>query len=400
LRGGIRRGATGVAAVLILAVCGALFGSTSASAAVYWAGSGIGAANLDGSSPNEKYFRPPFPSDSAGPECGLAVSDSHLYWTGSFGLGRVNLAGPATPTTISPHLQQPCGIAIDGSHVYWADRAAGTIGRANLDGTEATTTLIGGLGAPCAVAVDAASIYWVDWRGIGRAGLDGSRAEPGYIPLAAGGCGLALDSRYIYFVGDRGIGRVTYDGVSRQSDFIPGLEEVPDIAVDDGHIYWVDRRYGMYFATIGRANLDGGGASRSWIPTQSFNVGAVAVDGRPSPPPLPLPSRSIGFGKVRHSLKSGTAVLDVSVPERGDLVLTAPGIAWRVLKGPEPPPYRLGSFRWRLKIWPGKTRFGEKISTRLRNRGRATLNLRLSYAEEGQLPVTAKKRLSLLRRLK
>ena len=377
-----------------------------ASAAVYWTGAGIGAANLDGSAPNEKYFKPPFLLDSAGPECGLALSDTHLYWAGAFALGRVNLEGPANPVTISPHLQQPCGAAIDGAHVYWAEKAVGKIGRANLDGGEATTTLLGGLESPCTVAVDASYLYWVDWQGIGRARLDGSQPEPGYIPLAPSGCGLALDSNYIYFSGyvpsssQNTIGRATLDGVLREDDFIPGLEEIRDIAVDGGHVYWVDRRNGMYFASIGRASLDGGDVNRSWIPTQSFSVAAVAVDGRPSPPPLPLPSQPFDIGLVRHNVRFGTAVVDVSVPHRGELVLTSPAIGWKVLKGPEPPPALQGWFRWRLKVWPGRTRLGRKIRTRLRNRGWAPLTLHLSYAEEGQLPVTAEKRLFLLQHRK
>lgn len=376
------------------------------SAAVYWAGGTIGAANLDGSAPNEKYFRPPSPSDFGFPECGLAVSDSYLYWVGAFGLGRVNFEGPATPTQVSPHLQRPCGVAVDGSHVYWADKASGTIGRANLDGSEPNATLIGGLENPCAIAVDSSHLYWVDPRGIGRASLDGAQAEPGWVPIGGGGCGLALGGQYIYFSGTNpspsqpSIGRVSYDGSSRQMDFIPGLEEISDIAVDSGHIYWVDRRWGMNYASIGRANLDGSDVNRGWIPTQSFNVGAVAVDSRPTPPPLPLPSRPISFGQVRHNLKTGGAVLDVFVPARGELALASPGVGWKVNKGPEPPSYVQGSFRWRLQLWPGKTRFGKKVRTRLRNRGRALLNLKLSYAEEGQLPVTAEKRLALLQHRK
>jgi hypothetical protein len=391
-----------MAVALAFACCAAGLGAAAASGAVYWAGGGIGAANLDGSAPNEKYFRPPAPSDFGGPECGLAASNDYLYWVGAFGIGRVNFEGPATPTAISPHLQRPCGVAIDGSHVYWADRESGTIGRADLDGGDPNAALIGGLEHPCAVAIDSSYLYWVDTRGIGRAGLDGAQVEPGFVPIGGSGCGLAAGAQYLYFSGNSppqsqpSIGRVTYDGSFRQMDFITGLEEVSDIAVDSGHVYWVDRRWGMNNASIGRANLDGSDINRAWIPTQSFSVDAIAVDARPSPPPLPLPSRPISFGKVRHNLKAGSAVLDVWVPARGELALSSPMIGWKVLKGPEPPPYLQGSFRWRLKLWPGKTRFGEKTRTLLHDQGRAVLNLKLSYAEEGQLPVVAEKRLALL----
>jgi hypothetical protein len=389
-------------AVLASLAGAAIVGSGAASAAVYWEDTaGIAAANLDGFAPNYKYFKPPFPSDSAGPACGLAVSDSYLYWVGAFGIGRVNLEGPATPATISPHLQQPCGIAIDQSHVYWADQKTGTIGRANLDGGEANLALVGELMHPCGVAVDQEHLYWVSSAGIGRADLDGSNVERTYLPTGPSGCGLALDSSYIYWsssvgLNERGIGRAARNGIFRQPGFITGLGWVASIAVDAAHVYWTDQPEGMTYGSIGRAGIDGGEVTRTWIPSHRFNLDGVAVDGRPSPPPLPLPSRPLRFGKVRHNLKDGTAVLDVFVPERGELRVTSPGIRWHVDKGPEPPPYRFGNFTWRLKVWPGRTRFGQKVRAGLRHRGRALLNLQVSYAEEGQLPMTAQKRLALL----
>ncbi|HXR59751.1 MAG TPA: hypothetical protein VN732_00320, partial [Solirubrobacterales bacterium] len=372
-----------------------------ASAAVYWDDvGGIAAANADGSSPNYKYFKPPFPSDSAGPSCGLAVSPTHLYWVGSFGIGRVNLEGPATPATISPHLQQPCGVAVDGAHVYWAEPPAGKIGRANLDGSEANTDLISGLGQPCGVAVDGTHLYWASGHGIGRANLDGSQPQPNFLSTLPGGCGLGLDSQYLYWANDRAIGRVSRDGLFRQGDFIAGLDHVAGIAVDAGHVYWMNVPEGMNYGTIGRADIDGSDANRSWVSTQKFNATSVAVDARPSPPPLPLPSRPIRFGKVSHDRRAGTAVLQVFVPERGELSVISPGIGWKVDKGPEPPPYRFGSFTWRLKLWPGRTPFGKKLRTRLRHKGRAPLTLRLSYNEEGQLPLTATKQVALLQHRK
>jgi Low-density lipoprotein receptor repeat class B len=394
-------------AVFVVSLIGvALLGTGAAAAAVYWEDTGgIAAANLDGSSPNYKYFKPPFPSESAGAACGVAVSDSYLYWVGSFAIGRVNLEGPATPATISPHLEQPCGIAIDQNHVYWANPRAGTIGRANLDGTEANLALVGELNHPCGVAVDQEHLYWITSSGIGRAGLDGSHVERVFLPTAPGGCGLAVDARYLYWTSsvgqnERAIGRSTRDGIFRQPGFITGLGWVASIAVDADHVYWTDQPEGMAYGSIGRAGIDGSAVTRAWIQSQRFNLDGVAVDARPTPPPLPLPSHPIHLGKVTHDLKKGTAVLFVSVPERGELTVTSPGIGWKVDKGPPPPPYRAGSFTWRLELWPGKTRFGEKVRKRLRKRGRAVLSLKISYAEEGQLPETVEKRLALLQHRK
>jgi virginiamycin B lyase len=376
-------------------VAAALFFAPAASAAVYWANGAIGASNLDGSQPNQKYFKPPFPSDSAGPECGLAVTPSHLYWVGAFGIGRVNLEGPATPQTLVGGLRQPCGIALDGTYLYWANREAGTIGRARLDGSEATPAFISGLNRPCNVAVGNGRLYWLDWSGIGRVNLDGSQPEPGFVGTT-GGCGLAVDASYLYWGQYGTIGRARLNGTEFEPGFITGLGGVAAIALDGNHIYWTDQPEGMYYASIGRANLDGSGATRSWIATERFTLGGIAVDSRPSPPPLPLPSRPFTFGQVRHNLRTGSVVLDVNVPERGDLRLLAPKVGWKVIKGPEPPPNRFGSFRWRLKIWPGKAGAkSNQIRTQLRNKGRAKVTLSLSYTEEAQLPYTALKHLTL-----
>jgi hypothetical protein len=373
----------------------ALLCAPAASAAVYWANGGtIGAANLDGGQPNQKYFKPPFPSDSAGPECGLAVTPTHLYWVGAFGIGRVNLEGPATPETVIGGLRRPCGIALDGTYLYWANREAGTIGRARLDGSEANSAFVSGLQSPCNVAVGNSHLYWLDWSGIGRANLDGSEPEPGFV-TTVGGCGLAVNADYIYW-GEYGrIGRTSLDGIVSEPNFITGVGGVSAIALDGSHLYWTDQPEGMSYASVGRANLNGSGVTRGWIASERFYLGGVAVDSRLSPPPLPLPSRPISFGQTRHNERTGSVVLDVWVPERGDLRLLAPKLGWKVLKGPEPPPWRGGTFRWRLKIWPGTSAKGKRIRSQLRNKGWARVALRLSYTEEGQLPYTAVKRVAL-----
>jgi len=375
----------------------ALLVAPAAPAAVYWDEPGtLGAANLDGSNPNSRYllFR-----GLSGPTCDVAVTATHLYWCEWFGIWRVNLEGPAVPTQVVSGLDNPSGIAVDGGHIYWANRGAGAIGRVALDGSGREDSFVPGLREPSGVAVDDHYLYWVTFNEIGRVRLDGTELEKVFVGTIPSGPGLAVDSNYLYWSDDRAIGRARVsDGTKVDPDFITGLDHVGTIAVDSGRIYWMNTPEGMYYSTIGRAGIDGSDVNKSWIPTQKFNATSVAVDGRPSPPPLPLPSRPFYIGKLAHNRKDGSAVLHISVPERGDLVISAPGIGWRVNKGPEPPPYRSGSFNWRLKLWPGKTRFGKKIRTRLRNKGRAQLTLHLTYTEEGQLPLPATKKIALLQR--
>jgi hypothetical protein len=379
--------------------------ASTATAAVYWGNNGyIGAANLDGTEPNPDYFKGSFTPGSSGPPCDLAVSPTDLYWTGSFGISRLNLDGPAVRTDLVLGRPQPCGIAVDAGHVYWAEprltqSQTGTLARANLDGSEPNTELVTGLSHPCDVAVDASHLYWVDGWGVGRARLDGSEPERGFIP-GLDECGLAVGAGHIYWSSyannQRSIGRANLDGSEPNPAFIPNLPgSVGGIALDSAHIYWTEWHEGMVYGTIGRANLDGSGATPSWIQTQWFNLGGIAVDARPTPPPRPLPSRPITFGQISHNLRTGVATLAISVPARGDLAVTAPAVGWKVLK-PEAPSYVAGSFTWRLRIWPGKRgKVAKNLRTQLRNKGKAAVTLVISYNEEHQLPLTATKRIGL-----
>jgi virginiamycin B lyase len=384
------------ASIVLIAIAVA---AGTAGAAVYWGDNGtIGAANLDGSGANPKYFKPPFPADSSAPICGVAVRPDYLYWAGAFGLGRVNLEGPATPQTIVPHLQGPCGIAVEGSHVYWAEPKIDSIGRANLDGSEAGTSFLAGLDHPCGIAVDGEHVYWMGWRGIGRARLDGTEVEPGFLPTVPTDCGLAVDGSHLYWGEHGAIGRANLDGSEPEPGFITAIDGVGAIALDGSHLYWTDRPDGMAFSSVGRANLDGTGAVRSWIAADQFNLGGIAVDSRPAPAPLPLPSRPFRFGQIRHRWRTGAIVIDVWVPASGDLVLVDPKLGWKVLKGTPPPPYVEGGFRWRLEVWPGRFRFGRKIRAELDRRGRSKLTLHVAYSEAGQLAVDGSKMVALITR--
>ncbi|HET6997454.1 MAG TPA: hypothetical protein VFI03_02605 [Solirubrobacterales bacterium] len=380
----------------------ALFLAAPAGAAIYWGDSLIGAANADGSGANAKYLQFQNPG---GPICDLAVNDTHLYWSAWFGIWRVNLDGPATPVQVLPGMNNPCGMAIDANHVYWVHRPEvnGTgkgIGRATLDGLGRSDTFISGIDGVCDLAVDAEYVYWIGWRGIGRARLDGTDVEPEFIPYFGGGCSLAVNSGYIYWSGEKGkIGRVRADGSDPEPSFISGLGRVSSVTVADGRVYWGDEFEGPSYATIGTATI-GGPPVRNLIQTSAFAVRGIAVDRRLTPPPLPLPSRSFTIGKVMTNAREGSATIVLSVPERGDLVVTAPKLGWKVDKGPEPPPWRGGSFWWRLKVWPGQGKGApNRIRTQLRNKGWARVALRLSYNETGQLPVTQVKRIVLRKHL-
>lgn len=167
--------------------------------------------------------------------------------------------------------------------------------------------------------------------------------------------------------------------------FITGIGGAWSVATNSTHVFWTNSPFDgtMALASIGRANLDGTEVNRNWIMSDRFSIVGVAVDSHLSPPPMePLKSNPIRFGKLRHDRKKGTAVLDVWVPEHGELVVRSPKLGWKVLGGNPPPPWRSGSSRWRLKLWPGKGgRTAKRVKSQLRRNGRAPVSIWVASAK-------------------
>jgi hypothetical protein len=120
-----------------------------------------------------------------------------------------------------------------------------------------------------------AFVYWSDFS-IGRANPDGSGIDDEFIRTGRGQiCGLATDATHIYWT-SRGartntIGRANLDGSGARRSFITGANDPSGVAVDQHHIYWAN------YDAIGRADLDGTDVDQSFITTGAY-VAAVAVD--------------------------------------------------------------------------------------------------------------------------
>lgn len=418
---GIRGWVRSVAVMATMALFCTSTGTTRAEAAVYWgsARDGVGAANLDGSNPQWDYFYWPYPSDSQGPPCGVAVNSEYLYWAAPGGIGRRNLNREGLyPATVVPHLDGPCGVALDGGHIYWGNRGghppstpqAGSIGRANLDGSEANNAFVTGLERPCDVTVGGDHVYWIEDGGIGRASLDGSNPERPFIPLPAtyGGCGLAASAGYLYWGQDGAIARANLQGGEIESVFIPETGALGGVAVQAGHIYWAASWSGGG-TSIGRANVDGSEADPAWIPSsERLELGGVAVDERPTPPSLILPSRPIRLvSNVQYNLRTGAVLLGVYVPPKGPLpspspppgrlAVTSPGLSWKVFTSTASLPSQGGSSLWQVRIRSGSGAVGRRIRAQLRRRGWARVTVHLSYTQERVYPVEATRKLILRR---
>jgi sugar lactone lactonase YvrE len=378
-------------------------------AAVYWgSGRGLGAANADGSMLIGNY---PYEIANAPPEgtiVAVAVNGTHLYWGDltKEAIGSMALSGtpdgrilPGEPSvwvneTLVPDIDRPWGVAVDASHLYWAS-VAGAIGRSNLDGSAPDRAFIAGLTSPCGLAVDGSHIYWGEMEigTVARARLDGTEVEPEFITGAGDACGVAVDAAHLYWANTAGaIGRAEIDGSDPEPSFIPTPGRPCGVAVDAAHVYWAN--YIEPGTFVSRANLDGTGAA-PLVGAQFYAaMCGVALDSRVfQPRPILVPASSpIRFGPIERRKRGRLLVLPIYVPGRGDLTVTSPRkIGWRLDKGTSPPPWRGGSFRWHLKVWPGSGRVGKRIRRQLQNHRQAPVVLGFRWEEQGHSSVTSNK---------
>jgi virginiamycin B lyase len=80
---------------------------------------------------------------------------------------------------------------------------------------------------------------------------------------------------FVYWTnfGGSSVGRAGLDGGAASQTFVTGLNVADGVAADSAHVYWVNNSTG----TIGRANLDGSGANPNFI-TGATQPSGVAVD--------------------------------------------------------------------------------------------------------------------------
>jgi virginiamycin B lyase len=250
-----------------------LAGASPASGYIYWSGgcpgSGgpIGRADLSGHGVKQQLI---IHASCAS----VAVQGAYLYWTDYDAIiGRANIdgSGVAREFIKLPGTAPDIGIgavAADSKYVYWSEwhDNHSTIGRANLDGTGIDEDYIKGVATAGSLAVDAGHIYWTSQHGIGRANLDGTAPKNMFISTKHAWA-VAVSSTHVYWTNDGGritrpgtIGRANLDGTKPNARFITGASSPRGLAVDSHHVYWSN-----YSGTVGRATLNGGHVSQTFI---------------------------------------------------------------------------------------------------------------------------------------
>ncbi len=115
----------------------------------------------------------------------------------------------------------------------------------------------------------------IDRRSLRRSRRLGFGLAVSFVAIAA--LGPTSASAYLYSAngGTNSIGRANLDGSGASQSFVVGANSPLDVAVDAGHVYWANDGTGK----IGRANLNGSGINQSFINTGSSFVRGLAVDG-------------------------------------------------------------------------------------------------------------------------
>lgn len=175
-----------------------------------------------------------------------------------------------------------CGLAATDSHVYWANNR--DIGRADIHGSHIERNWLRLDSTVCGITVDARHVFWIsDGGDIGRADLSGANVNQTFIKTSRRALAtVAVSPKYIFWVARAGIGRADLDGKNVNEDFLPA-DFATSLTVEGNYLYW--NNLGALFGgtTIGRAKLDGAAVNQKFIdltPVDRHPCGLAVVDER------------------------------------------------------------------------------------------------------------------------
>lgn len=205
---------------------------------------------------------------------GVAVDETHVYFTTYTGLGTVTKVpkGGGDAVAIATGLDYPDGLAVDADHVYVAISSSGVIQRMGKDGSGAVT--VGkGFGA-AGVALDEANVYWTSYLGntVDAAPKAGGGPTLTLAPNTNGPYRLAVDADHVYWtalVSDLGV--VPKGGGPVTS--VAGGGGARSVTTHGGRVFWTDPHGGAVWSA-GAGGVD----PLPLTPAQGFLDGLVASD--------------------------------------------------------------------------------------------------------------------------
>jgi hypothetical protein len=316
---------------------------------IYWTNfqkGTIGRARLDGGGVDQEFI-----TGIVQPR-GIALDGQFIYWANAGVIGRANRDGSGKDLTFILPASTPRGVAVDSQHVYWGQEN-GNVGRANRDGSSPDSNFITGSTNIWGVAVDSGFVYWANFIGgtIGRANLDGSGANQAFIAGAVFPVALEVDSLPH--------GSATSVSCSPTTVTLPGtstctatvedkgpLMAPPGLSSPTGTVAFAAN--GGSFSPASSCALVAAGSGRSacqvtFTPSgpgavaiggsysgdlthsASSGLAALTVNAAPAPAPVivaPKPSNMFKRAKPMLKPKKGIAVVPVTVPGPGKLILT------------------------------------------------------------------------------
>jgi virginiamycin B lyase len=367
-RPGLLIGALAAVCALSLAL------ASGAQAYIYWVNSAtgsIGRANLDGTDVNQNFI-----TGLAGPSVGgvavdpgrydyygnLVPTDTHIYWTNGYGIGRANPDGSEVNVNFIDGLdQQPIDVAIynreldspSGWPVCFQDNLVWT--EAPWQGTTRTGPLISSAQLPgcmCSQGSTACSVRegWIDTLANDANAIAAGATASNYYSDYSG---------HVYWtaLAGRSIGRanladntptinenfITTATNNTTSEGVAVRQE--NFCTNCGYIYWVNRSIFDLGGSIGRANLDGSGVDTNFINLltgySADTPQAVAVDPAKydfwKTPPLITTGAHI-YWTQPNSGRIGRADLDGSGKDLGFITGAAKPWSIAVDAGGPPPP--------------------------------------------------------------
>lgn len=237
------------AAVCVTFGCAALAGAAHAYL-YYRDGQSIERIALNGRGGRSKFI-----ADAGGiANCGLAATESHVYWANNRDIGRADIHGSHIERNWIQLHSKVCGITADAKYLFWISDD-GDVGRADLSGANVNEKFIKtSRRALATVAVSPSFIFWIDRGGIGRANIDGKNANEDFLP-ADFATSLAVEGNCLYwnnlgalFEGST-IGRAKLDGAAVNQKFIDltAVDRHPcGLAVVDERMFFANWRPGNF----------------------------------------------------------------------------------------------------------------------------------------------------------